>query len=78
MAVIYHRSTTVLEGPPCITLLRHSSIRGVGRVFLTWTEAGLIATANITRIDPSGKVRPHYKMVVMEAVVDVHFCTRAG
>eukprot|EP00913_Durusdinium_trenchii_P000865 g804.t1 len=30
--------------------------------------AGLIATANITRIDPSGKVRPHYKMVVMEVV----------
>ena len=27
----------------------------------------MIATANITRKDASGKVRPHYKLVAMEA-----------
>ena len=30
-------------------------------------EAGLIATATINRVDQTGKVRPHYKLVVMEA-----------
>ena len=29
-------------------------------------EAGLIATATINRVDQNGKVRPHYKLVVME------------
>ena len=30
--------------------------------------AGLIATATINRVDQTGKVRPHYKLVVMEVV----------
>lgn len=30
--------------------------------------AGLIATATINRVDQNGKVRPHYKLVVMEVV----------